>query len=305
MFKKTLMAAVLALALPATAPMTATAGQHDLDTAEGMAKVMRKIQCSLKDGEAVTYWWHGKAFGRRMGMSDKYLFDVEGMNVRHCGTARDKNGNYGYTLRTREILLYKDKSTGEVLKAWENPYTGETVEVWNVDNDPVNSGPSFGMGRDGKPQKFPGDVIGDRWWFTSAIPLFYTNVLSGEYQKYIGGQYRATEMFNFFGDKESLMDDTVDSANVQVGWVRHSDWLPWMEMAGRDGIIYMHTAGRKLDDWNDMSDTMKDQIAKNYPKYTDPPPLDDDRENVTSWTFFKKKMEERGGPEPLKREFPF
>jgi len=75
-------------------------------------------------------------------------------------------------------------------------------------------------------------------------------------------------------------------------------------MAGRDGIIYMHTAGKKLESWDDMSDTMKDEIAKNYPKYTAPPPLDDERENETSWTFFKKKMEERGGPEPIKREFP-
>ena len=301
MLKQTLIITIIALALPGHA----TSSQHDLNTSEGMAKIMRKIQCSLKDGEPRTYWWHGKAFGRRMGMSDKHLFDVEGMNIRHCNTVRDKDGNYGYTLRTREILLYKDKKTGEVLRTWENPYTSEIVEVFNVDNDPVNSGPSFGLGRDGKVQEFPGDMLGDRWWFTSTIPLYYQNVLSGDYQKYIGGTYRATEMFNFFGDIESLMDSTVDSANVQVGWVRHSDWLPWMKMAGRDGIIYMHTAGRKLDKWSDMSDTMKTEIAKNYPKYSDPPPLDDDRENVTSWTFFKKKMEERGGPEPLKREFPF
>ncbi len=301
MFKKSLMAVAFALALPSLA----TAGQHDLETAEGVAKVMRKIQCSLKDGEAVTYWWKGRAFGRRMGMSDKYLFDVEGMNVRHCGTVRDEDGNYGYVLRTREILLYKDKRTGEVLKTWENPYTGEEVEVIHVDNDPVNSGPSFGMGRDGKPMKFPAEMVNGRWWMTSAVPLYYTNVLSGDYQKYIGGQYRATEMFNFMGDTESLLDEDVDKPNVQIGWVRHSDWLPWMEMAGRDGIIYMHTAGLKLKSWDDMPEAFKEEIYANYPKYTDPPPLDDDRENETSWTFFKKLMESRGGPEPLKREFPF
>ena len=301
MIKKTLLAAAFALALP----NVATAGQHDMDTAEGMAKIMRKIQCSLKDGEAVTYYWHGSAFGRRMGMSDKLLFDVEGMNIRHCDTVRDADGNYGYKLITREILLYKDAKTGEVLRTWENPYTGEEVEVLHVDNDPVNSGPSFGMGRDGKISKFPGDMLNGRWWFTSTIPLYYTNVLAGEYQKYIGGTYRATEMFNFFGDVESLMDEDTNTADVQIGWVRHSDWLPWMQMAGRDGIIYMHTAGKKVEKWDDMSETIKAEIAANYPKYTSPPPLDDERENETSWTFFKKTMEERGGPEPLKREFPF
>jgi hypothetical protein len=67
----------------------------------------------------------------------------------------------------------------------------------------------------------------------------------------------------------------------------------------------MHTAGLKLKSWDDMPEAFKEEIYANYPKYTDPPPLDDDRENETSWTFFKKLMESRGGPEPLKREFPF
>jgi len=289
-----------------TLAVSAHARQHDMTTAEGMAKIMRKIQCSLKDGKAETFWWHGRAYGRRAGMSDKHLFNVEGMNVRHCGTVRDEQGNYGYNLRTREILLYKDKRTGDVLRTWNNPYTGEEVEVIHVANDPVNSrAPSFGMGRDGKPMPFPGDIMDGRWWFTSTIPLYYENVLAGDYQKYVGGTYRATEMFNFFGDVRSLLDEDTDSAGVQVGWVRHSNWLPWMRMAGRDGIIYMHTAGKKLRSWNDMSDTMKNEIAANYPEYTDPPPLEDERENETSWTYFKKLMEKRGGPEPLKREFPF
>ena len=301
MFKKTMMAAAFALVLPATG----NAGQIDINAAEGMAKVMRKVQCSLEDNKPVTFWWHGNAFGRRMGMSDKLLFAVEGMNVRQCGTVRDKDGNYGYRIVSREILLYKDAKTGEVLKTWNNPYTGEEVEVIQVANDPVNSRPSFCMGRDGQAMKFPGDMMDGRWWFTSTIPLYYTNVLSGDYQKYIGGTYRATEMLNFFGDIESLLDEDVDTAETQVGWVRHSDWLPWMQMAGRDGVIYMHTAGKKLNSWDDMSDTMKAEIAANYPEYTAPPPVDDDRENETSWTYFKKILEARGGPEPLKREFPF
>ena len=68
-------------------------------------------------------------------------------------------------------------------------------------------------------------------------------------------------------------------------------------MEGREGIIYMHTAGRKLDSWDDISDLMKDEIAKNYPEYTTPPPADDDRKNETSWSYYKKIREgERVAP---------
>lgn len=39
-----------------------------------------------------------------------------------------------------------------------------------------------------------------------------------------------------------------------------------------DGILYIHTAGRKVRDFNDMSDTMLEDIRVHYPDYTMPPP---------------------------------
>ncbi len=72
-----------------------------------------------------------------------------------------------------------------------------------------------------------------------------------------------------------------------------SSWLPWMEMGDKVGVIYFHTAGLKLEDYEQMSDTMKDEIAANYPEYSAPPPLSDDRPNETSWTYFKKIVDAR------------
>jgi len=123
------------------------------------------------------------------------------------------------------------------------------------------------------------------------VPLFYRNPLGGDYQPYIGGTYHATEMFNFIGDIESLTSDETDSAEIAVGWARISNWLPWMEMDNRQGVIYMHTAGRKLKSYDELPDVLKDEIVKNYPKYQQPPPADDDRRNETSWTYFKKMVE--------------
>ena len=177
--------------------------------------------------------------------------------------------------------------TGAVLSSWDNPWTGETVDVLHVANDPVNF-TAYQIGRNGKPSGFNASILGDRWWNTNTFPLWYPNPLAGEFQKEIGGTYHATEMFNFMGDMESLLDKESDTAEVQVGWVRMSDWLPWMMMEGREGVIYMHTAGRKLDSWDDMSETMKNEIAEHYQEYTDPPPADDPRRNETSWTYYKK-----------------
>lgn len=268
----------------------ANAQTLDLNTAEGAHKAMRKVQCSLVDNEPVTYYWFGKAFSRRMGERDKVLFDVEGMNVRACSTLNDKEKGLGYHLVSREILLYRDAKTGEILKTWENPWTGEEVEVMHVANDPVNS-KSYVTGRDGKPISFAGDIIGDKWQMNFTIPLFYPNPLASEYQKQIGGTYHATEMFNFLGDLEDLKDASKNTAEVQVGWARMSDWLPWMNMQGRDGIIYMHTAGRKVESWDAMPKGMKDEIRKHYPEYVAPPPPGDPRANMTSWKYYKAVKE--------------
>ena len=270
--------------------VAASAEKLDLNTAEGVAKVNRKFQCSLKDGKQVTYYWHGTAFGRVQGMADKVLFNVEGMNTRACTTVMDKDRGYGYRLVSRELLLYRDPKTGEYLKTWDNPYTGQKVNVLQVANDPVNSRPQFGTMRDGKPMKFSGSVLDGHMWLTSTVPLFYQNPLAGDYQKNIGGFYHATEMFNFFADEKDMLDGKKDQADVKVAWQRMSDWLPWMEMSGREGLFYVSTAGRMLKKFDDIPQAMRDEIKLNYPIYVTPPALDDPRPNETSWTYFKKKV---------------
>jgi len=269
------------------ATSVACAGKLDINDPDDAFTIARKIQCSTIDGQAITFWWHGRAFSRRQGEKDKLLFNVEGMNTRLCTSVSDPDKGDGYKLVSRELLLYKDPKTDEVLVTWDNPWSGETVDVLHVANDPVNF-TGYKIGRGGRPASFDGSIVGDRWWTTNTIPLWYPNVLASEYQKEIGGTYHATEMFNFMGDVESLLDPNATTAEVQVGWVRMSDWLPWMMMNGREGVIYMHTAGRKLDSWDDLSDTMKAEIRTHYPEYTTPPPADDTRRNETSWSYYQK-----------------
>ncbi|HNP64226.1 MAG TPA: DUF1838 family protein [Woeseiaceae bacterium] len=266
---------------------SAIAGQLDPNDPDDALIIGRKIGCSVIDAEPVTFWWHGRAYSRRQGEPDKLLFKVEGMNIRSCASISDPDKGDGYKLVSRELLFYKDPTTDEVLSTWENPWTGETVDVLHVANDPVNF-TAYKVGRDGNPSTFEGDILGDRWWSTTEVPLWYPNPLAGEYQKEIGGTYHATEMFNFMGDTDSLFSTDTNTAKVQVGWARLSDWLPWMMMDGREGVIYMHTAGRKLDSWDDLSDTIKTEIAKRYPDYVAPPPSDDPRRNETSWSYYKK-----------------
>jgi dipeptidyl aminopeptidase/acylaminoacyl peptidase len=277
--------------LSAAGAGVAQAAKLDLNTPEGANEAQRRIMCSSKDNEPTTYWFHGEAFSRVPGERDRKLFNVEGMNIRTCVTVKDDTRGTGWRLVSRELLLYVDPASGELLRTWNNPWTGQTLNVLQTANDPVNQRPQFALGADGKPTaKFTGTISGKTWWNTFTAPLFYLNPLAGDYQKYIGGQYHATEMFNFFGNIDDLVNTKIANPAVQVGWVRMASWLPWMEMGDRAGLVYIHAAGRKLDSFDQLPEVMRREIDTTYPDWKVPPPGDDARENETSWTYFKKKV---------------
>lgn len=283
-------AALLAATLVASSAIAAdAAGRLDLGTAEGALAAFRRIQCSTEDRRPTVYYWLGEIYSRVRGEPDRLLFRFEGMNVRQCATVTDPVRGEGFRQVSREVLFYQDPATGEIVDEWKNPWTGETVKVVHIANDPVNfRAPVFPRGVDGKPYRSTLQVMGDHWWATTTVPLFHRNPLAGDYQEYIGGTYHATEMFNFFGRVSDLTDPKTRSADVSVAWARLSDWLPWMKMRGRVGQLYFNGAGRKLGGYGELPEHVRKAIEARQPLYKEPPPMDDQRPNETSWSYFKK-----------------
>ena len=263
----------------------------ELTPGAGHLKAQRKIICSTVDDKPIVYWWYGRMYSRVQGEKDRLLFRVEGMNIRACTSIEDSERGNGFRMVSRELLFYQDPKTGEIMDEWENPWTGATLQVLHVANDPVNWGNFYEIDSNGNPFEMRSfNTHEDDWWDTTTIPLFYKNPLGGDFQEYVGGTYHATEMFNTTGSIKDLTDDYRDTAKVGIGWERISYWLPWMKMNGKNGIVYFHTFGKKLDDYNDLPQAMKDVIKNEYPKYNQPPPTDDQRRNETSWTYFKKML---------------
>jgi hypothetical protein len=88
-------------------------------------------------------------------------------------------------------------------------------------------------------------------------------------------------------------DDLLDGAKAKLekytlSWARFSQWLPWMKMGGRTGMMIFTTVGGRVDSFAALPDSIRTEIEANYPLYKEPPPLDDARPNETSWTYFKK-----------------
>ncbi|MBL0965574.1 DUF1838 family protein [Blastomonas sp. UPD001] len=279
-------------ALLAATTLAGPALARPLDPAkpEDALEIMKRTQCGVKDNVPAVYRWQGRIYSRRQGEPDKHLFNMEGMNIRQCVTVTDPQRGTGYRMVSREITLYLDPKTNEVLRTWQNPYTGKTVEVMHIANDPVNSRPSFPISADGKPYSITLTRMGDTMLMPVEAPLYYVNPLAGDYQDYVGNKYHAMEIFDFSMPVKAL-DTATPSVNPTVAWVRISDWMPWMMMEGRDGQMVFNAMGVKLNSFDELPEVIKREIATNYPGYTAPPPVDDTRPNETTWTVFKKKIE--------------
>ena len=284
---RTLLTGVALAAIATAAP----ARLLDPATPADALEITKRTQCGVKDGAPAVYYWSGHIYSRVEGEPDRLLFNGEGMNIRQCVAVTDPKRGAGYRQVSREVMLFTDPKTGAVLRTWDNPWTGDKIDVVHIANDPVNARPSFPLNADGSPYTVSMKRMGAWVQMPVEVPLFYTNPLGGDYQDYVGNKYHAMEIFDFADTASDLLDTRNTTAYASVSWVRISDWMPWMKMRGRMGHIIFNAMGSKLKSYDDLPPVLKNEIAARYPAYVAPPAGDDARPNATTWTVFKAQVD--------------
>lgn len=258
----------------------------DLDKAEDNMTAFIKVRGSLKDNEEVIFYANGKIYGFVDGERDKPLMGYEMYNIGRS----IKRAENSYYLLTNEVLLYTDLKTGEVLEKFDNPYTGETVDVVHVWNSPVNQTQDL-EGRFGKwgvnHNKFGDDMI----CMNADIFLKYPSPLSTKAfpENSQSDDYEASELFQFFFSEKDMNDPNQTSIPSTISWTRLGPWLPWMKMGQRQGLVVYQGAGYKLmeTEFDKMPKVLTDYVMKHHPEYRHSP-TEYSHPNETSWTYFKK-----------------
>lgn len=172
---------------------------------------------------------------------------------------------------------------------FSNPISGKANEVFYVANDPVNgiidSAPkSFVL-----PENQPQVSI-----YNSDYVLEYPNPLTPDkYQQYSAGPiYDAAELFAYIVNTHDLQSE--DKSIPMCGtWMRKSEFLPWMEMSTTPGALYYTTLVWKcMDGLQCVSADIMNLIKANFSKYQTAPSTNEPP-NETSWTAFKKTIDQR------------
>lgn len=226
--------------------------------------------------------WHTTVFIVEPGKRAVPVMRLDGFNVGRA--IKKEDGSYQWL--SREVAYYRDLKTGAIIDRWQNPVTGQTNDVLQVVNDPVNSvfAPTRAM---------PWRVKGDDVFLTVDVPLAYPNaLLPADYpEESTGPMYYATESFMFFAKLADFKNDKLTSVPSTYSWGRTGPWLPWMKMGQRPGYVLYTGQGKKLKNASELDPVVREYTEKNHPDFMKAPTTLV-TPNETSWTYYRKV---RGG----------
>jgi hypothetical protein len=249
------------------------------ETQELDAQYWVKTRSSLDSTESTFLTWTGKIYAFIPGERRKLLFKILGLSVSRC--IPTEVGSWDFT--SRELTYYLNPETDEILRTWENPWTGETVPVIHVANNPVQ-GCFKG--------KFPAQVEGDNTTFVFDIFPTYPNPLAddpklAEYSPY--QTYQAAELFKLTVPTADLFNSELTSVSqLRLSWDRIGQWLPWMKMSDRPGYLIYSAFGSKVKGLTELPQLLQDEINYRVPLYKQAPKALNDGEDMTSWLYFQK-----------------
>jgi hypothetical protein len=256
----------------------------DLRTGRGNQLAYARLQSDIDFGKQKYFWFKGYVMAHRPMKRVQDLFGAQGFGVIRLNERED-----GVIERIcREIILYTDLRSNEVLSEWKNPFIQETVPVVHVDNDPYNyliepffpAPPSFGgLNKEKAPPKrvpfiLPWSQNRDWLQMEMHIHLAYPNPLQPDEwpRESSGNVAQVSEFFAHHVKAEDMQNPEITSLDYRGVWNRITPWLPWMLMGQTPGncqyACFMGTADHPGDV---LPRPVMDYAEKHYAKYFEAP----------------------------------
>ncbi len=203
------------------------------------------------------------------------LFDMEGYKVRR--SLRQADGSF--RILQREVFVYLDLVSGQIIDQWDNPFNGERVTVDHLFNDPVNHHittvfpRNYSPGTEERqvaPEPFvmPWSILGDQAtfffdtntrWKNSLDPKVWKRESSGEF-------VRITESEWYTASLADIEDPDLKNIDYVGGWSRLGPWLPWMMMGSRPGHLRYRGKKTKLRSVEELNEPLRAYVRAN-PKF--------------------------------------
>ncbi|MBW4648523.1 MAG: DUF1838 domain-containing protein [Kastovskya adunca ATA6-11-RM4] len=254
-----------------------------------------KIRCST-DSRTSYFEATGAMYAQPMDIDEPmHLFDFFGVDISRC--IQDESTSR-WTLVSRKITLYLDPESGEVLRNWQNPWTGETLNVMHRSYDYQE----FLI-----PPQLPAYITPEISSVSIDINLKLPNPLAKnpKFADYSSEEYiQSSDSYKFLFPTKMLEAEAVspsDNRSVALSYYRMGVWEPWMKMKGKPGFLVLNYTGAKTDAFDELHPDIRALIVERMPLFREAPPQQLERSIATSWSRFEEKFDAylRGEEFPL------
>lgn len=261
-----------------------------------------RVRCSL-DSRTHYFEATGSMYAQPLDQDKPlHLFDFLGVDISRC--IQDPTTSH-WMLLSRKFSLYLEPQTGKLLKQWQNPWTGETLNVIHRSYDYQE----FQI-----PPQLNAHISSEISFVSLDINLKLPNPLAKNPQM---ADYtpepilQSSDSYKFIFPTAMLNEVGLSSSNnraVTLSYYRMGPWEPWMKMKGKAGFLVLNYTGVKTDVFDELHPDLKTQIEQRMPLYREAPVCRLKRSIATSWSRFEEEFdaylrgEEFPLPAPLKEE---
>ncbi|NCF30261.1 MAG: DUF1838 domain-containing protein [Gammaproteobacteria bacterium] len=218
--------------------------------------ISRKLAHSMD--ESPVFWW---AKLSRMYMLDKIITPLWDVHVAAVLTTRDIDEHGSYETTAISMVFYTDLETGEYLSSFDNPITGETVDIGYFPAKPGKRITSI-VGAKSEPRTRPGYDVWVRVDDSTRVEPIEPET---------GPAFRVNDWNTYHGSLSDVANPKI--ANAPATW-HFNDVLsfpPWLGMGDTPGDYVSRGFGRKVSGIRSMPEQLQDLIKERHPDiYKDP-----------------------------------
>jgi hypothetical protein len=159
-----------------------------------------------------------------------------------------------YDGRALEIAYLTDLESGERLETFKNPYTGEVlrdIPISRFGPRPIRVGPSAaerlpvpGVDRVVVQRFLPFRIVHDKVWLVEEIQARF---VPDE-----GPPLRTTSVTNYGAKISEVLDPTLKTVGTEVSYTDTVNWMPWLNMGDRPGVVMGNATGRTVPSIDDL-----------------------------------------------------
>lgn len=266
-----------ATGLIGSAPAKAQMMNLDPSNPEDVHYMHRKLCFSHDD--RLSYWYIRAV---RYGLMDGIFTPFWNMHVGMVFNTEDIS-EHRYRSKSLIKIFYSDIESGELIKKFDNPYTGKTVDVvqpglakperiFGLNGGGRSSSPAGEIGDDGKERgaTIRNNDIGPAWVIGDDIWLNADMLYRSETPNALGRLIQVNDWETFHGSMTEVADPNLTSAAATHTFNDINTFnSSWYEMEGINAQSVSRGFGRKSHSLSDMPSTWLNFMEEAHPELLD------------------------------------